>query len=96
MLQQHSPNSRRSWHCNGISDQHKLLGSVSEHSDCNTHSLRIIGPHDSKLPNRRACNNNDEMLTTSSGVDNNLSMGVMSLQNGEDVQASRHKIITKQ
>ena len=27
-----SPNFRRSSHCNGISDQHKLLGSVSEHS----------------------------------------------------------------
>jgi len=80
----HSPNSGRSSHCNGISGQHKLLGNVSEHSDCSTDSLRITSPHDSELPNRRARSSSDEMLTAGSRVDDNVSMDAMSLQSGED------------
>ncbi|CAL5097466.1 unnamed protein product [Urochloa decumbens] len=80
----HSPNSGRSSHSNGISCQHKLLGNVSENSDCSTHSLRITSPHDSELPSRRARSSSDEMLTAGSRVDDNLSMDARSLQNGED------------
>ncbi|XP_066335250.1 PH, RCC1 and FYVE domains-containing protein 1-like [Miscanthus floridulus] len=80
----HSPSSGQSSHCNGISGQHKLLGNVSEHSDCSTHSLRITSPHDSELPNRRACSSSDEMLTAGSRADDNVSMDAMSLQSGED------------
>ena len=80
----HSPSSGRSSHCNGISGQHKLLGNVSEHSDCSTHSLRITSPHDSELPNRRARSSSDEMLTAGSRADDNVSMDAMSLQSGED------------
>ncbi|CAL4903348.1 unnamed protein product [Urochloa decumbens] len=80
----HSPNSGRSSHSNGISGQHKLLGNVSENSDCSTHSLRITSPHDSELPSRRARSSSDEMLTAGSRVDDNLSMDARSLQNGED------------
>ncbi|CAN6353444.1 unnamed protein product [Urochloa humidicola] len=80
----HSPNSGRSSHSNGISSQHKLLGNVSENSDCSTHSLRITSPHDSELPSRRARSSSDEMLTAGSRVDDNLSMDARSLQNGED------------
>ena len=80
----HSPSSGRSSHCNGISGQHKLLGNVSEHSDCSTHSLRIASPHDSELPNRRALSSSDEMLTAGSRADDNVSMDAMSLQSGED------------
>ncbi|KAK8456782.1 hypothetical protein SEVIR_3G070700v4 [Setaria viridis] len=80
----HSPNSGRSSHSNGISGQHKLLGNVSENSDCSTHSLRITSPLDSELPSRRARSSSDEMLTAGSRVDDNLSMDARSLQNGED------------
>ena len=80
----HSPNSGRSSHCNGISGQHKLLGNVSENSDCSTHSLRITSPHDSEFPSRRARSSSDETLTAGSRVDDNLSMDARSLQNGED------------
>ncbi|CAN6336033.1 unnamed protein product [Urochloa humidicola] len=80
----HSPNSGRSSHSNGISGQHKLLGNVSENSDCSTHSLRITSPHDLELPGRRARSSSDEMLTAGSRVDDNLSMDARSLQNGED------------
>ena len=80
----HSPNSGRSSHSNGISGQHKLLGNVSENSDCSTHSIRITSPHDSELPSRRARSSSDETLTSGSRVDDNLSMDARSLQNGED------------
>nr|CAB3459897.1 unnamed protein product [Digitaria exilis] len=80
----HSPNSGRSSHSNGISGQHKLLGNVSENSDCSTHSLRITSPHDSELPSRRARSSSDEMLTAGCRVDDSMSMDARSLQNGED------------
>ncbi|XP_062230500.1 PH, RCC1 and FYVE domains-containing protein 1-like isoform X2 [Phragmites australis] len=80
----HSPNSGRSSHSNGIAGQHKLLGNVSENSDCSTHSLRITSPHESEVPNRRARSSSDEMLTASSRVDDNVSIDARSLQNGED------------
>ncbi|PAN16796.1 hypothetical protein PAHAL_3G087300 [Panicum hallii] len=88
----HSPNSGRSSHSNGISGQHKLLGNVSENSDCSTHSLRITSPHDSELPSRRARSSSDETLTAGSRMDDNLSMDARSLQNGEDSYKPRGTI----
>ncbi|RLN00500.1 uncharacterized protein C2845_PM06G09560 [Panicum miliaceum] len=88
----HSPNTGRSSHSNGISGQHKLLGNVSENSDCSTHSLRITSPHDSELPSRRARSSSDETLTAGSRVDDNLSMDARSLQNGEDSYKPRASI----
>uniref|UniRef100_A0A0A9CR14 BRX domain-containing protein n=1 Tax=Arundo donax TaxID=35708 RepID=A0A0A9CR14_ARUDO len=80
----HSPNSALSSYSNGISGQHKLLGNISENSDCSIRSLRITSPHESELPNRRACSSSDEMLTASSRVDDNVSIDARSLQNDED------------
>ncbi|KAF8725607.1 hypothetical protein HU200_020147 [Digitaria exilis] len=92
----HSPNSGRSSHSNGISGQHKLLGNVSENSDCSTHSLRITSPHDSELPSRRARSSSDEMLTTASRMDDSMSMDARSLQNGEDGYKPRGTIPSNQ
>lgn len=85
LLNAPSPNSGRSPHSNGgISNQHKLLGNISENSEGSTHSLRITSPHGSDRPHRRAHSNSDEMLSASSRADDNVSIDARSLQNGED------------
>lgn len=93
LLNAPSPNSGRSPHLNGgISNQHKLLGNISENSEGSTHSLRITSPHGSDRPHRRAHSNSDEMLSASSRGDDNVSIDARSLQNGEDSYKPRGTI----
>lgn len=79
-----SLNTGRSLHANGISSQHKSLGSISEHSEVSTHSHRVSSPHDTELSNRRARISSDELFSASGKSDDSNNRDARSLQNGED------------
>jgi hypothetical protein len=87
-----SLNIGRSLLPNGISNQHKSPGSISENSEVSAHTHRVSGPPEAENPNRRGHCSSDEMLSASSRADDSSNKDARSLFNGEDGYKSRSAV----